>query len=169
MGLEWTCSHPLALLQQRASRLQVRGSTVCRGGLPLLSRGKSQPPPRRSRQEKALRLSCLIPPGHDAPAAGCPFPERGIFRTKLRLREDISRLGNFALIQAEKSLLDAIGGECAGAVTFTHPGKRPIEQATDLDYRVLEDRELAAAIDKLPERPLLAGEEGVRLSLAGNC
>jgi serine/threonine-protein kinase HipA len=65
------------------------------------------------------------------------------------------------------ALLDAIGGECAGAVTFTHPGERPIEQATDLDYRALEDRELAAIIDKLPERPLLAGEEGVRLSLAG--
>ena len=65
------------------------------------------------------------------------------------------------------ALLDALGGECAGAVTFTHPGDKPIEQATDLDYRVLDDHELATIIDKLPERPLLAGEEGIRLSLAG--
>lgn len=65
------------------------------------------------------------------------------------------------------ALLDALGGECAGAVTFMHPGEKPIGQATDLDYRVLEDRELATIIDELPKRPLLAGEEGVRLSLAG--
>ncbi len=65
------------------------------------------------------------------------------------------------------ALLDAIGGECAGAVTFTHPGEKPIGQATNLDYRLLDDRELAAVLDKLPERPLLAGDEGIRLSLAG--
>jgi serine/threonine-protein kinase HipA len=65
------------------------------------------------------------------------------------------------------ALLDALGGECAGAVTFTRPGEKPIGQATDLDYRVLEERELATIIDELPKRPLLAGEEGVRLSLAG--
>jgi serine/threonine-protein kinase HipA len=65
------------------------------------------------------------------------------------------------------ALLDALGGECAGAVSFTHPGEKPIEQGTDLDYRVLDDQELATIIDKLPERPLLAGEEGIRLSLAG--
>jgi len=65
------------------------------------------------------------------------------------------------------ALLDALGGECAGAVTFTHPGEKPIEHATDLDYRMLDDHELATIIDKLPERPLLAGEEGIRLSLAG--
>ena len=52
------------------------------------------------------------------------------------------------------------------AVTFTHPGEL-IEHATDLDYSVLDDHELATIIDKLPERPLLAGEEGIRLSLAG--
>src|SRR5262249_33165118 len=63
------------------------------------------------------------------------------------------------------ALLDALGGECAGAVSFMHPGEKPVEQATDLDYRVLDDRELAKIIDKLPERPLLAGEEGIRLSL----
>lgn len=65
------------------------------------------------------------------------------------------------------ALLDAIGGECAGAVTLTHIGEKPIDQATSVDYRLLDDHELAAVLDKLPERPLLAGEEGIRLSLAG--
>ena len=66
------------------------------------------------------------------------------------------------------ALLDALGGGgTPGAVSLTHPGEKPIEQGTDLDYRVLDERELATIIDKLPERPLLAGEEGIRLSLAG--
>ena len=65
------------------------------------------------------------------------------------------------------ALLEGIGGECAGAVTFTHVGEKPIERATNVDYRLLDDRELAAVLDRLPERPLLAGEEGIRLSLAG--
>lgn len=65
------------------------------------------------------------------------------------------------------ALLDALGGECAGAVSFTHPGEKPIEQGTDLDYRMLDEQELATIIDTLPGRPLLVGEEGVRLSLAG--
>lgn len=65
------------------------------------------------------------------------------------------------------ALLDALGGECAGAVSFTHPGQKPIEQGTDLDYRALDEHALATIIDKLPERPLLAGEQDIRLSLAG--
>jgi len=65
------------------------------------------------------------------------------------------------------ALLDALGGECAGAVSLTYSGERPIEQGTDSDYRMLDDHQLATIIDKLPERPLLAGEEGIRLSLAG--
>jgi serine/threonine-protein kinase HipA len=65
------------------------------------------------------------------------------------------------------ALLEGIGGECAGAVTFTHVGEKPIERATSVDYRLLDARELAAVLDRLPERPLLAGEEGIRLSLAG--
>ncbi len=65
------------------------------------------------------------------------------------------------------ALLDAIGGECAGAVTFMHVGEKLAEPAGDADYRILDDAGLAAILDKLPKRPLLAGEEGVRLSLAG--
>ena len=54
-------------------------------------------------------------------------------------------------------LLELIGGECAGAVTFlpTHetPGK------TNNDYRKLTDQEFVRILQLLPKRPLMAGEE----------
>jgi serine/threonine-protein kinase HipA len=63
------------------------------------------------------------------------------------------------------SLLERIGGECAGAVTFV-PAGEPLP-ARNGDYRALSDAELAAVLRELPRRPLLAGETGIRLSLAG--
>ena len=63
------------------------------------------------------------------------------------------------------SLLDRIGGECAGAVTFLPEGQKPQEQKED--YRFLTPGELAEILRMLSRRPLMAGEEGVRLSLAG--
>ena len=65
------------------------------------------------------------------------------------------------------ALLDGIGGECAGAITFVEHGATPSSTTTAADYRPLDDEQIAKLLDKLPERPLLAGEEGVRLSLAG--
>ena len=63
------------------------------------------------------------------------------------------------------ALLDRIGGECAGAVTFLPEGQKPLEQKQE--YRTLSPRELAEILRTLPRRPLMAGDEGVRLSLAG--
>ncbi len=63
------------------------------------------------------------------------------------------------------AMLERIGGECAGAVTFIAEGTRLPEP--DNEYRPLSAPELADIIKKLPRRPLLAGEEGIRLSLAG--
>lgn len=65
------------------------------------------------------------------------------------------------------ALLDGVGGECAGAVTFTHPGKKPLEAPADTDYRFLDDKQLAEVLAKIPDRPFLAGEKDIRLSLAG--
>ncbi len=63
------------------------------------------------------------------------------------------------------AMLERIGGECAGAVTFMPAGQPlPVHEP---GYRTLSQEELAAIIRELPRRPLLAGEEGVRLSLAG--
>jgi serine/threonine-protein kinase HipA len=62
-------------------------------------------------------------------------------------------------------MLARIGGECAGALTFLPAGSAP--PAANHDYRALTDAELADIVRTLPKRPLLAGERGVRLSLAG--
>ncbi len=62
------------------------------------------------------------------------------------------------------ALLEAIGGECAGAVSLLPKGS---ELAKEGAYHPLSEDELNALIEELPKRPFLAGEEGVRLSLAG--
>lgn len=63
------------------------------------------------------------------------------------------------------AMLERIGGECAGAVTFMQAGQ-PLP-AREPSYRTLSQEELVDIIRELPLRPLLAGEKGVRLSLAG--
>jgi serine/threonine-protein kinase HipA len=63
------------------------------------------------------------------------------------------------------AMLERIGGECAGAVTFL-PAGEPLP-ARDDHYRALSSPELAGILRELPRRPLLAGEAGIRLSLAG--
>jgi serine/threonine-protein kinase HipA len=63
------------------------------------------------------------------------------------------------------AMLERIGGECAGAVTFIPAGQALPER--NYGYRKLSAEELAAILKELPKRPLLAGEEGIRLSLAG--
>ncbi len=62
-------------------------------------------------------------------------------------------------------LLERIGGDCAGAVSLhTEIGELPQQPAS---YRELSLDELNGIIKELPQRPLLAGEKGLRLSLAG--
>jgi serine/threonine-protein kinase HipA len=63
------------------------------------------------------------------------------------------------------AMLERIGGECAGALTFVPEGEPPPE--VDSAYRQLADAELTEILNILKKRPLLAGEQGVRLSLAG--
>lgn len=63
------------------------------------------------------------------------------------------------------AMLEQIGGECAGAVTFIPAGETLPERK--YGYRPVSSQELAAILKELPKRPLLAGEDGIRLSLAG--
>jgi serine/threonine-protein kinase HipA len=63
------------------------------------------------------------------------------------------------------AMLEQIGGECAGAITFLPTGAG-LPQRDD-HYRKLSSPELAGILRELPRRPLLAGEDGIRLSLAG--
>ncbi|NIA28201.1 MAG: type II toxin-antitoxin system HipA family toxin, partial [Desulfobulbaceae bacterium] len=63
------------------------------------------------------------------------------------------------------AMLEQIGGECAGAISFL-PEDEEIRENDDR-YRELADDELVRVLRELPCRPLMAGEDGIRLSLAG--
>lgn len=65
-------------------------------------------------------------------------------------------------------LLGRMGRDLAGAVSIVPSGAVTAGAAQKARYRPLNEAELADAIRRLPERPLLAGEDGVRMSLAGN-
>jgi len=63
-------------------------------------------------------------------------------------------------------LLEVIGGECAGALSLYPAGQTP-PSSDDDGVEALSPARLEEILGKLRERPLLGGEEGVRLSLAG--
>jgi serine/threonine-protein kinase HipA len=65
------------------------------------------------------------------------------------------------------AMLERIGGECAGAVSLL-PDGAPHPSMGESRIQELSDKELQAIIAELPRRPLMAGKEGVRLSLAGS-
>jgi serine/threonine-protein kinase HipA len=64
------------------------------------------------------------------------------------------------------SLLEIIGGECAGAISLYPEGTPPHKENPD-DIQILDEKNLDEIFEHLKRRPLFAGEEGVRLSLAG--
>jgi serine/threonine-protein kinase HipA len=64
------------------------------------------------------------------------------------------------------AMLERIGGECAGAIALVPQelqGQAPRNHAV----RWLSEEEVIEMMKRLPHQPLLAGEEGLRLSLAG--
>lgn len=72
----------------------------------------------------------------------------------------VSRANDFAL-------LDRLGGDVAGALQLLPPGELPTAPSPVQRPTPLDDAGLIRVLDALPVRPLLAGEEGLRLSLAG--
>ena len=113
----------------------------------------------------AMALSCSLPlqaePFDDHAAR--PFfanllPE-GQLRRLIAQQFQVSRQNDFAL-------LAAIGGECAGAITFLPKDAAPPTHRSG-DVQWLDEPALAILIDELPSRPMLAGQNGLRLSLAG--
>ena len=118
------------------------------------------------KQPNAVALSCSLPlqaePFDDhktRPFFAGLLPE-GQMRRLIAQQFQVSWQNDFAL-------LDHIGGECAGAVTFLEPGQSLRLPAQDGEVQWLSDREVIAILDELPRRPMLAGKDGLRLSLAG--
>ncbi len=64
-------------------------------------------------------------------------------------------------------LLEALGGDVAGALTLWPEGETPPAQPETSTAHPLSEIELVEILDALPKRPMLAGRDGLRLSLAG--
>jgi len=86
------------------------------------------------------------------------LPDEGPRRQVARIL-GISESNDFAM-------LERIGGECAGAVSLL-PEDTPPPTAGPMQVREFSESELENIIAELPRRPLMAGSEGLRLSLAG--
>ncbi|OYT90409.1 MAG: toxin HipA [Burkholderiales bacterium PBB3] len=69
--------------------------------------------------------------------------------------------------QNDYALLDSLGGECAGAVSLLEPDQRPPSPDALPAVRWLDDAQLLQVLDDMPLRPMRAGDDGLRLSLAG--
>jgi serine/threonine-protein kinase HipA len=69
--------------------------------------------------------------------------------------------------QNDYALLDSLGGECAGAVTLLEPGQAPQALDAPPEVRWLDHAQLLQVLDEMPLRPMRAGDDGLRLSLAG--
>lgn len=121
-------------------------------------------------QANAVALSCSLPLQAERfddhvsrPFFAGLLPE-GQMRRLIAQQFQISGQNDFAL-------LDHIGGECAGAVTFLESGQALPTPSMDYDksgcVQWLSDEEVIAILDELPHRPMLAGKDGLRLSLAG--
>ena len=86
------------------------------------------------------------------------LPEEGP-RKKVAEILGISDINDFAM-------LERIGGECAGAVSLLPEGVSPTDPENARN-RELTEPELRQLIAELPNRPLMVGTDGLRLSLAG--
>lgn len=93
------------------------------------------------------------------PFFGGLLPEEGQRRAAAQAL-GISAANDFAM-------LDRLGGEVAGALQFLHPEEVPREPMGPWSPTPLDDAGLLRLLETLPLRPLMAGEGGLRLSLAG--
>ncbi len=115
-----------------------------------------------SPEARSLSASLPLRPGRFTPKETRPF------FAGLLPEEESRRLvaGVFGIsARNDFALLERIGGECAGAVSlWPEGGSQDIPQPT---YRELSEEGLKTLLEDVEHRPLLAGELGARLSLAG--
>ncbi len=145
----WLCGRRAGRLEQVDGRMRFAYSADYRAGEgPVLS--WSLPLSDREYGEQAQAFFANLLPEGEA-------------RTMVARRFGVSASNDFGLLQA-------IGGDCAGAVTLLPPDAAPDDAGARAKAQVrwLDESSLAAALDELPTRPLLADpDEGIRLSLAG--
>lgn len=65
------------------------------------------------------------------------------------------------------ALLDALGGDVAGALVLLPDGTAPPSATQPFKPRILDENAIAALLEELPRRPFLAGGDKLRVSLAG--
>ncbi|PIR39750.1 MAG: toxin HipA [Alphaproteobacteria bacterium CG11_big_fil_rev_8_21_14_0_20_39_49] len=113
----------------------------------------------------AVKLSSSLPlraESFDNPVTSAYFsgllPDEYV-RIRLARYLGISEKNTFALLKE-------IGGECAGAVSVHKEGSAP-DKNEKPQYRVLGDKEANDILSALDKRPMLAGEEDIRISGAG--
>lgn len=86
------------------------------------------------------------------------------------LPEDMARIRLAQFLRIPEGdifgLLAAVGGECAGALSF-YPEEQGRPNLSEDGFELLTDERLFHIISMVHNRPLMAGEDGVRLSLAG--
>jgi len=115
----------------------------------------------------------------DAPALSASLPKRAEAFTRRECRpffagllpEESQRVAAAQALGVSRAndfaLLERLGGEVAGALQILPDGESPAPSGTRGNPRPLDDAALLRVLDTLPSRPLLAGEDGLRLSLAG--
>jgi serine/threonine-protein kinase HipA len=118
-----------------------------------------------------LGLASAVPLSRQLPLRAEAFtgrPVRAFFSGILPEAETRERVAALFGVSAgnDLALLERMGGECAGAVSIHEEGaaERGGESG---GVQCLDAGGLAKIVEELPRRPLLAGMEGVRLSLAG--
>ena len=143
----WLFDQPVGTLSLVAGRLSFQYgadwlvTTQCRAlsqSLPLRSE------PFEDHQCRAF-FAGLLPEGH--------------LRRLIAQHCQVSSQNDFALLKA-------IGGECAGAIRFV-PSRPSVARAEQAGVKWLNEAQLIGLLDELPRRPMLAGRDGIRLSLAG--
>jgi len=85
------------------------------------------------------------------------LPEESV-RERLAGKLGVSEKNSFAL-------LEAVGGDCAGALALFPQGQKPNPEMDNVE--ILDNSRLKEVLDLIKRRPMLAGEDGYRLSLAG--
>ena len=120
--------------------------------------------------QKYLSNENAVAISHSLPLQEEVFTERqckGFFSGILPEESNRDIIANILGVSARNNyaLLEQIGGECAGAISFLENGSNfPSE---NFKYRKMSDSQVRDILLKLPARPLLVGEPEVRLSLAG--